>query len=168
MNLINDRAESNAKRRVNGVQNGIDANGKPTYSQQGYEQMYDMHTVGKHGPEVSDAALKQRAIDGTNPQTGRTPNPPRPNPSSQFNDWRTQMNAINDALSREARGLSKYTGVDTSPSKNPIVTGNMNNGYGRSYRPNNKDKYNPKLNILHRYELKFRTDGTPFTGYPKK
>ncbi len=43
-----------------------------------------MHTVGKHGPDIPNPVMKQRAIDGTDPITGATG---RVNKSSQFKSW---------------------------------------------------------------------------------
>ncbi|WDU65736.1 DUF6531 domain-containing protein [Pseudomonas poae] len=53
---IEELSEANAKRRV-----------------LEYEEKYDMHMVGKHGPEVEDMKMRQRSIDGRDPITGNTP-----------------------------------------------------------------------------------------------
>ena len=76
------------------------------------ERQYRMHTIGKHGPDISDSALKQRAIDGTNPITGRKPRNGKGEPSSKFSIWTLQLTAIERALSRESDGLPKFTGKD--------------------------------------------------------
>ena len=53
---IEELTEANAKRRI-----------------LEHEKKYDMHMAGKHGPEVSEAKLRQRSIDGEDPITGRVP-----------------------------------------------------------------------------------------------
>ncbi|MGY2186496.1 RHS repeat-associated core domain-containing protein [Pseudomonas sp. SDO5591_S426] len=92
---IDELAESNAKRRV-----------------LEYEKRYDMHTVEKHGPEISDSALKQRAINGANPHTSKVPKGAEWSLSSQFSNWRIHLGALNKAISREMFGLSPHTGKD--------------------------------------------------------
>lgn len=100
----------------------------------------------------------------SNPSTGVKE---KVNASSQFKNWRLQLHALNDATSREARGLSKFTGFDNK--NNPIVQGELPNG-GRGYKPNKKDPSNPKYNdSMNNYEVKFdkKTD-KPYTAFPKK
>lgn len=124
-----------------------------------------MHTIGKHGPEIHDAAMKQRAIDGTDPTTGRSG---RVNSSSQFRTWKMQLHAINEALTREARGMSPHTGFDRK--ENPIVRIEQPNT-GRGYKPNKKDTQNPKLNeSMNGAEVKFdpKNSDRPFTAFPIK
>ena len=53
---IDELTEANAKRRV-----------------LEQEKKYDMHMVGKHGPEVENVKMRRRSIDGTDPITGITP-----------------------------------------------------------------------------------------------
>ena len=146
---IEELSEFNAKRQVHR-----------------YEKKYDMHTIGKHGPEISNSALKQRAIDGTDPITGKTPKTNRGNPSSQFLTWKLQMHAINNAITRRARGLPIATGVDIKG--NPIVRMEQKDS-GRGYRPNKKDTSNPTLNEhMSGAEIKFDPNNPyrPFTAYP--
>ncbi|TWR94243.1 RHS repeat domain-containing protein, partial [Pseudomonas saxonica] len=142
-------SEANAKRQV-----------------QRYEQIYDMHTIGKHSPEISDTVLKQRAIDGTNPITGITPSKNIGNPSSQFKDWKTQMHAINEATTRIVRGLPRETGIDKKG--NPVVRLQLKNS-GRGYKPNKTDPKNPKTNEqMSGVEIKFDPNNPdrPFTAFP--
>src|SRR5690606_18698478 len=32
-----------------------------------WEKEYDLHSVAKHGPDISDTELKQRSVDGSHP-----------------------------------------------------------------------------------------------------
>ncbi|MGE7965326.1 RHS repeat-associated core domain-containing protein [Pseudomonas sp. NPDC089918] len=148
---IDELAEANAKGRVMAM-----------------EDKYDMHTVKKHSSEISDTALKQRAINGADPNTGRIPNGARGNLSSQFSSWRVHFNALNKALTRERLGLSPHTGTDHN--RDPIVRMELP-GAGRGYRPNRIDQSNPKLNEdLNWFEVKFDKDDVtrPYTGFPSE
>ncbi|HJR32725.1 MAG TPA: RHS repeat-associated core domain-containing protein [Pseudomonas sp.] len=146
---IDELAEANAKGRVMKL-----------------EKKYKMHTVQKHSSEIPDVALKQRAINGANPKTGRVPVPPRGSLSSQFANWRVHLNALNKAMTRERLGLDPYTGWDHN--NDPIVRMELP-GAGRGYRPNKKDKQYPTLNEdLNWFEVKFDQDKVawPYTGFP--
>ncbi|MCP1489479.1 RHS repeat-associated protein [Pseudomonas fluorescens] len=146
---IDELAEANAKQRVSE-----------------YEKLYDMHTVKKHGSEISDPALKQRAINGADPHTGNVPKGAKGNLSSQFHSWRMHLGALNKAMTKDKNGLIRHTGKDQK--KNPIVRLELP-GAGRGYRPNKKDKQNPGLNEdMNWFEVKFDIVNTqePFTGFP--
>ncbi|MDO4238393.1 RHS repeat domain-containing protein, partial [Pseudomonas sp.] len=146
---IEELTEANAKRRI-----------------LEYEEKYDMHMVGKHGPEVESHKVERRSIDGTDPITGRTPINRKGVPSSQFNSWKFQLQAWTKATSRTERGLPRYTGVDDN--RNDIVRLELP-GAGRGYRPNRRDPSNPTFNpSMNAVEMKFREDGTPFTLFPIK
>jgi RHS repeat-associated protein len=148
---IDELAEANAKGRVIKM-----------------EKKYKMHTVQKHSSEIPDVALKQRAINGANPKTGRVPVPPRGNLSSQFSNWRVHLNALNKAMTRGSLGLDPHTGWDHN--NDPIVRMELP-GAGRGYRPNKKDKQNPTLNEnLDWFEVKFDQDKVdwPYTGFPSE
>jgi RHS repeat-associated protein len=146
---VDELAEENAKRRVSE-----------------YEKIYDMHTVKKHSSEISDPALKQRAINGADPHTGEVPKGAKGNPSSQFHSWRMHLGALNKAMTKDKNGLIRHTGMDQK--KNPIVRLELP-GAGRGYRPNKKDAQNPGLNEdMNWFEVKFDKVNTqePFTGFP--
>ncbi|MBV4481727.1 RHS repeat domain-containing protein, partial [Pseudomonas khavaziana] len=146
---IEELSEANAKRRI-----------------LEYEAKYDMHMVGKHGPEVEPSKMSQRSIDGTDPITGSLPLKRKGVPSSQFNSWKLQLQAWTKATSRVERGLPRYTGIDGN--KNNIVRLELP-GAGRGYRPNKMDPNNPLFNpSMNGAEMKFREDGTPFTLFPIK
>ncbi|MFW0756594.1 RHS repeat-associated core domain-containing protein [Pseudomonas sp. H11T01] len=125
-----------------------------------------MHMVGKHSPEVPDAALKQRAIDGTNPITGKRPRHKAGSSSSRFYSWELQLEAYKLATSRTENGLPAFTGKDRS--SNDIVRMKFP-GAGEGYIPNPKSPENPKLMDMNRIEMKFDRDtGIPFTLFPIK
>ncbi|NWE21968.1 RHS repeat domain-containing protein, partial [Pseudomonas sp. P7548] len=146
---IDKLTEANAKRRV-----------------QELELKYDMHTVAKHGPEITDTALKQRAIDGTDPSTGLRKPKAKGNLSSQFHSWKMQLNALNKALTRKSLGLDPFNGKDKN--LNPVLRLELS-GAGRGYRPNKKDPANPTLNEnMNWFEVKFdkNDNNRPFTAFP--
>ncbi|EJM14657.1 RHS repeat-associated core domain protein containing protein, partial [Pseudomonas sp. GM18] len=123
-----------------------------------------MHMVGKHDPEVPDGKFKQRAIDGTDPITGKTPWHKNGNPSSRFYNWELMLQAYELATSRAANGLPPYTGRDRS---NANIVRMKFPGAGEGYIPNPASKENPKLIKMNRIEMKFdRKTGIPFTLYP--
>jgi hypothetical protein len=122
--------------------------------------------VGKHGPEVPDEKWKQRAIDGTNPITGKTPKDRNGNPSSRFYNYEIMLEAYVLATTRVENGLPRFTGKDSQLAD--IVRMDLP-GAGEGYVPNPKSKENPKLIKLDRFEMKFdRVTGVPFTLYPIK
>ncbi|PMY59447.1 MULTISPECIES: RHS repeat domain-containing protein, partial [unclassified Pseudomonas] len=145
---IEELSEANAKRRV-----------------QEFEAKYDMHTIGKHGPDIPDATMKQRAIDGSDPITGRRG---KRNSSSQFNSWKLQMHAINEATTRVDRGLPAHTGFDGND--NPVVRIEQP-GSGKGYKPNKRDAQNPiRVDPMNGAEIKFDVDDPtrPYTAFPVK
>lgn len=129
----------------------------------------DAHFAYKHGPDIPlRPNLEQRAIDGSNPRTGQVPSRPRAQPSSQFKDWRTQRDVMNEAVTREARGLPKYNHFDLNG--NPAVIGNSSSGVGWGFTPNRLSPatpiYNPQLNG---WIVRFDSfHGAPFTAYPTR
>lgn len=121
--------------------------------------------VGKHSPAVPDAKWKQRAIDGTDPITGRTPRNRVGNPSSRFHSWELMHKAYILGTTRVEQGLPRFTGKDDKD--NDIVRMQLP-GAGEGYKPNSKSKQNPKLVELNGFEMKFDESGVPFTLYPIK
>jgi hypothetical protein len=122
--------------------------------------------VGKHGPDVPDVPFKQRAIDGTDPITGKTPRGMRGNPSSKFYNYVLMHKAYMLATTRAERGLARFTGKDGQG--NDIVRMRLP-GAGEGYIPNPKLKEDPKLIEMNGFEMKFDPEtGIPFTLYPIK
>ncbi|WP_178122603.1 RHS repeat domain-containing protein, partial [Pseudomonas izuensis] len=125
-----------------------------------------MHMVGKHGPEVPDGAFIQRAIDGTDPVTGKTPKSKRGNPSSRFYNYVLMHKAYMLATTRTEHGLPRFTGKDSN--ENDIVRMRLSD-VGEGYFPNPKSKQTPKHINLNGFEMKFDPEtGMPFTLYPIK
>ncbi|MHC8356166.1 RHS repeat-associated core domain-containing protein [Pseudomonas sp. LB3P81] len=125
-----------------------------------------MHMVGKHDPEVPDEAFKQRAIDGTNPITGKRPRNRKGNPSSRFHSWEIMLKAYNLGTTRTEQGLTRFTGKD---SKRADIVRMRLPGAGEGYIPNPKSEKNPKLIEMDGFEMKFDpVTGVPFTLYPIK
>lgn len=89
----------------------------------------------------------------------------RANCSTKFNSFRVQHQAINEALTREARGLPRFTGEDKRG--NPIVRMYMPK-VGQGYIPNAFDRENPifqsEINV---FEVRFDYETLrPVTAYP--
>ena len=125
-----------------------------------------MHMVGKHDPEISNAKWKQRAIDGTNPITGKTPKNRQGNPSSRFHSFELMLEAYTLGTTRVENGLPRFTGKDAQLAD--IVRMDLP-GAGEGYIPNSKSVQNPKLIKMNRFEMKFdKETGVPFTLYPIK
>ncbi|MGY2331541.1 type IV secretion protein Rhs, partial [Pseudomonas sp. SDT2931_S440] len=143
---IDELTEANAKRRV-----------------LEFEKKYDMHTVVKHGPEIPGRAMKQRAIDGTNPTNGKKG---KISSSSQFKSWKVQLHAINKALYKMRGKNPSSTGFDNEG--NPVVVMELPEA-GHGYRPNSKDKQNPKYSEnMNKAEVRFDKNNVsrPFTAFP--
>jgi hypothetical protein len=127
------------------------------------EEKYDMHTVSKHGKEISRAAMQKRSIDGTNPATGKKG---RVNSSSQFKTWKIHLHALNKSVPRMQRSNPSYTGYDSLG--NPVIKMEISNA-GHGYKPNKKDKNNPKyVETMDHVEVRFdKYEITrPFTAFP--
>jgi RHS repeat-associated protein len=127
-----------------------------------------MHMVGKHGPELPDEKFKQRAIDGTDPITGqprRGQNAGEGNPSSRFYSWEIMLEAYVLATTRVERGFPRYTGQDRQGAN--VVKMRLPDA-GEGYKPNRRDKENPRLiTNMGGFEMKFDPiTNVPFTLYP--
>lgn len=121
-----------------------------------------MSLTQSHSVEISDTALKQRAIDGIHPITGEK-GPIRP--SAQFKNWRSQLAALEKATSRHTRKLEIFTGEDEYG--NPIVEMELHD-CGRGYSPNERFHEHPKLSEnMNIAVVKFdRETKTPYTAFP--
>lgn len=121
-----------------------------------------MSLIHYHSLEIPDAALKQRAVDGTHPVTGVI-GPIRP--SAQFKSWKMQMAVLDEATSREVRKLARFTGEDEYG--NPVVRIEMKD-CGRGYTPNEKFPEHPKFNEnMNGAVVKFdRETKQPYTAFP--
>ncbi|WLH44866.1 RHS repeat-associated core domain-containing protein [Pseudomonas beijingensis] len=123
-----------------------------------------MHMVSKHSLAVSDQVWKRRAIDGTDPLTGRTPSHRKGNPSSRFNSWELQLKAYELAIAKKNSGHELL--VDKNGNK--YLRADLP-GAGKGYIPNSRNPSDPKLINMNRIEMKFDRDTeVPFTLYPIK
>lgn len=131
-----------------------------------WEKEYDMHSVAKHGPDISDTELKQRSVDGSHPtSSGRRG---EVNANSEFTCWTLQRQAIGYAISKMDKDAPEPTGYDNRG--NPVVRVKMA-GVGRGYKPNNKDRNSPKyVEAVNEAEVRFDKNNVkrPFTAFPRK
>ncbi|CAN7676997.1 RHS repeat-associated core domain-containing protein [Pseudomonas brassicacearum] len=153
-----------------GVDEGEPALPKPTAAELAEKEVrrldreQGMHMVSKHSLAVSDQVWKRRAIDGTDPLTGRTPSHRKGNPSSRFNSWELQLKAYELAIAKKNSGHELL--VDKSGNK--YLRADLP-GAGKGYIPNSRNPNDPKLINMNRIEMKFDRDTeVPFTLYPIK
>ncbi|WP_460158671.1 RHS repeat-associated core domain-containing protein [Pseudomonas sp. S3_E11] len=153
-----------------GVDEGEPALPKPTAAELAEKEVrrldreQGMHMVSKHSLAVSDQVWKRRAIDGTDPLTGRTPSHRKGNPSSRFNSWELQLKAYELAIAKKNNGHELL--VDKSGNK--YLRADLP-GAGKGYIPNSRNPNDPKLINMNRIEMKFDRDTeVPFTLYPIK
>jgi hypothetical protein len=119
--------------------------------------------VAKHGKEIPSASMKKRSIDGTNPATGKKG---KISSSSQFKSWKIQLHTLNKAINRMQGSNPSYTGYDSFG--NPTTRIEVPDA-GHGYKPNKKDKYNPKhIEHMDHVEVRFDRDDItrPFTAFP--
>jgi len=78
------------------------------------------------------------------------------------------MNVLNEATSREARGLARYNSMDRQG--NPAVIGSYPGGAGHGFTPNRSDLSSPVFNErLDNWIIRFDpATNQPFTGYPTR
>jgi hypothetical protein len=156
--LIHSKAESNAKRRVDELEDGLN---RTIFSQN--PQHMKAHFTDKHAPDIDtplnpNPHFEGRAIDGRHPRTGDPLKKPKASHSSRFDDWRTMFNVLNEATTREARGLPRYN-AGTLPDGRPItrVVGyDSSISYGQGYDAIKKSATAPQFNPkLHGWTVNF-------------
>lgn len=86
-------------------------------------------------------------------------------PSSRFISHRAQMNAYNEAMTRETRKMSRFTGED---SKGNLVVRMEAENVGQGYEPNPLDPENPRfIPQMNAFEMKFDFETLkPIALYP--
>lgn len=86
-------------------------------------------------------------------------------PSSKFISHRAQLNAYNEAMTREARKMSRFTGED---SKGNLVIRMEAENVGQGYEPNPLDPANPRfIPQMNAFEMKFDFETLqPIALYP--
>lgn len=86
-------------------------------------------------------------------------------PSSKFISYRAQLNAYNEAMTRETRKMSRFTGED---SKGNLVVRMGAENVGQGYEPNPLDPANPRfIPQMNAFEMKFDFETLqPIALYP--
>ena len=86
-------------------------------------------------------------------------------PSSKFVSHRAQLNALNEAMTREARNMPRFTGED---SKGNLVVRMEAKNVGIGYEPNPLDPANPRfIPEMNAFEMKFDFETLqPIALYP--
>jgi hypothetical protein len=120
-----------------------------------------MRANDKDGAEYSGSAVEQQALscelhEGKNWRAVK---------SSKFLSHRAQLNAYNEAMTREARKMSRFTGED---SKGNLVVRMEAENIGVGYEPNPLDPANPRyIPKMNAFEMKFDFETLqPITFYP--
>lgn len=85
--------------------------------------------------------------------------------SSKFISYRAQLNAYNEAMTREARKISRFTGED---SKGNLIVRMEAENVGQGYEPNPLDPANPRfIPQMNAFEMKFDFETLqPIALYP--
>ncbi|MDV7553786.1 hypothetical protein R4530_16650, partial [Acinetobacter baumannii] len=166
-NLIVSKGEAVAERWVNKFEDNLNQTyfaNKPKFMQ--------AHFVEKHAPDIPlRPNLEARAIDGRHPRTGIPSKTGRPQTSSQFYSWRTQMDVINEAITRDIRGLPRYNaGLDKQGDLIPAVVGYKASGVGQGFTPTRRGQEAPSYNSqMNGWKVVFDDDHhVPYTAYPTK
>jgi hypothetical protein len=86
-------------------------------------------------------------------------------PSSRFISNRAQMNAYNEALTREVRNMPRFTGED---SMGNLVVRMPAEGVGEGYEPNPSEPTEPRfIPKMNGFEMKFDFETLqPYALYP--
>lgn len=86
-------------------------------------------------------------------------------PSSRFISNRAQMNAYNEALTREIRNMPRFTGED---SMGNLVVRMPAKGVGEGYEPNPSEPKEPRfIPKMNAFEMKFDFETLqPYALYP--
>jgi hypothetical protein len=86
-------------------------------------------------------------------------------PSSKFISHRAQLNAYNEAMTRETRKMSRFTGED---SKGNLLVRMEAENVGQGYEPNPLDPENPRfIPQMNAFEMKFDFETLqPIALYP--
>jgi hypothetical protein len=86
-------------------------------------------------------------------------------PSSKFISYTAQLSAYNEAMTRETRKMSRFTGED---SKGNLVVRMEAENVGQGYEPNPLDPENPRfIPRMNAFEMKFDFETLkPIALYP--
>ncbi|MGJ7518216.1 hypothetical protein ACSFE6_28225 [Pseudomonas baetica] len=121
-----------------------------------------MRTTKNHAAEDSRADVQQQIADG---EVHGGNKKWRAVPSSKFVSYSAQFNAYNEAMTREARKMSRFTGED---SKGNLVVRMEAENAGCGYEPNPLDHENPRyIPNMNAFEMKFDFETLkPIALYP--
>jgi hypothetical protein len=116
----------------------------------------------KNRAESSDSAVQQKS---TSCELHGESKRWRAVPSSRFISYRAQLNAYNEAMTRETRKMSRFTGED---SKGNLVVRMEAENVGQGYEPNPLDPENPRfIPQMNAFEMKFDFETLqPIALYP--
>ena len=116
----------------------------------GLQRKVMVRTKNNNGVESSGAVVQQQA---TSRQSHCESKKWRAVMSSKFLSYTAQLNAYNEALTREARNMSRFTGEDR---KGNLVVRMEAENVGRGYEPNPLDPENPRyIPEMNAFEMKF-------------
>lgn len=124
-------------------------------------KIFGILSTHKTGAETLDAAQEQ-----TNNRESPTKNRGwRAVPNSKFVSYAAQLNAWNEATTREARNMPRFTGED---SKGNLVVRMEAKNVGVGYEPNPLDPANPRfIAEMNGFEMKFDFETLePIALYP--
>lgn len=126
------------------------------------KRKFVVRSTDKHGAESSESTVQQQT---TNREFHCESKKWRAVISSQFLSYRAQLNAHNEALTREVRNMSRFTGED---SKGNLVVRMEAENVGRGYEPNPLDPANPRyIPNMNAFEMKFDFETLqPIALYP--
>jgi hypothetical protein len=122
--------------------------------------------------EKSMSIKNDESIEGIPLREGEVKNDPEAprrkwnaNCSSQFVSFAAQLHALNEAKTREARGMSRFTGEDAMGNLVVRMSAPKN---GRGYIPNTVDPQNPIfIAEMNAFEVKYDYETLrPITAYP--
>jgi hypothetical protein len=121
-----------------------------------------LRAMYKNWAESSDSAVQQKS---TGCELRGESKRWRAVPSSRFISHRAQLNAYNEAMTRETRKMSRFTGED---SKGNLVVRMEAENVGQGYEPNPLDPENPRfIPQMNAFEMKFDFETLqPIALYP--
>ena len=127
-----------------------------------YKKDSEVRIADTNGAENSSSAVQQQPtqceLHGENKKW-------RGVPSSKFISYRAQLGAYNEAMTRETRKMSRFTGED---SKGNLLVRMEAENVGQGYEPNPLDPANPRfIPQMNAFEMKFDFETLqPIALYP--
>jgi hypothetical protein len=126
------------------------------------KRMAAMNNADEHQLNNSGSAVEQQTASRELPCGN---NEWRAVQSAKFTSYRAQLNAYNEAMTREARQMSRFTGED---SKGNLLVQMEAENIGCGYEPNPLDPANPRfIPKMNAFEMKFDFETLqPIALYP--